>query len=525
MLQYFIDREFSIKNEVLSGITVALALIPESLTFSYLAGVHPLTAINSAILLNIAFFIIGGRPGAISGFTSAMAVVAVKIVGDHGLTYLFSTVILAGVFQTFVGVFKLGKFIRLIPRTVILGFVSGMAIRILLRQMDYLTLELPGSYDFWLKGEAFWSTILLALLGGAIINFFPRLTKQIPASLVAVVVISLIVALFHIDSPNLLEYTKLKGAESFELLRPQLIVLPENFVSFDTLKIIFVPALIMALIGLTQSLMTLNLIDELTETRGNANKESIALGLANIISGLSSGIGGAALLGQSVVNVKSGGRGRLSLLVVALSLFILLNFGGDLIAYIPLAALISVMLMMVIGTFAWSSIRILSKIPKTDAFTIIVVCGLTITFNETLGVVLGIIFASLVFAWENAIRIRVRHKIDKNGINHYEVFGPLFFGSTSIFMNRFNLDQAGAEKEVVINFYESRVWDHSGIEAIYAIASKYSKAGCRVSIIHLSRDSRLLLKKVGIPENVSIVEDRDDPRYKVATNYPTEQTE
>lgn len=522
MFDYFIDRPASLKNNILSGITVAISIIPEAIIFSYLAGVPPLTGIYSAILLTAISSLIGGRPGMISGVTSATAIIMVKLVGDYGAPYLFAAVLLAGVLQTIVGIFKLGKFIRLLPRPVVLGYVSGMAITILFTQLDLFKVDVGAGIQQWIHGTPLIIMVVLVGISMLITMYFPRVTKKIPSSLVAMAFVTGLSLLFQIDTPTISDFVLSNGGQQFSATAPTIQLFDIDFHVFETYQAIIPSAVMLAIIGLTQSLMTVNFIDELTHTRGNANSESLALGLGNMISGLLGGIGGAGMLGQSVVNVKSGAHGRASGITVSITLVLILVFGGNLIGHIPLAGIIGVMFTMVIGTFAWSSLSILNKIKRSDAFILIFVSAMTIAFNEAWGVLLGVIMAALVFAWDNALKIRVRKKIDENGTKHYEIYGPLFFGSTSLFLSKFDPALDGDNNEIVLNFMESRVWDHSGIEAIYQVAKEYSENGKQVNIIHLSRDSRLILKKVGVPENVAIIEDLEDPHYGVATNYPNE---
>lgn len=513
----FIDKkQGSIKDDILSGLTVSLALVPEAVAFAFVAGVSPVVGLYGAFMMGLITSLFGGRPGMISGATGAMAVVMVSLVqkgntmGEmQGLQYLFATLVLAGIIQTLFGVFKLGKFIRLVPHSVMMGFVNGLAIVIFLSQLGMFK-----SGDVWLSGEALYVMLGLVALTMAIMYFLPKLSKAIPAALVGILVVSGIVIFGNIETETVKSFIQSGGGESIKAGLPNfnVPVIPFNL---ETLYLILPFALILAAIGLIESLMTLSLVDELTETRGSGNRECVAQGAANIVNGFFGGMGGCAMIGQSIINIKSGGRGRLSGIVAAVALLAFILFASTYIEMIPIAALVGVMFMVVIGTFAWSTFKIVNKIPVSDLIVIILVTGLTVVFDLAIAVLAGVIVSALVFAWENAIRIRARKKVDEHGIKHYEIYGPLFFGSTTLFNSKF--DVQNDPEEVIVDFKESRIMDQSAIEAINKLAERYQKAGKTIHLRHLSSDCIKLVKRAEAICDVNVVE---DPNYFVAIdNY------
>ena len=470
----------SIKNDVLSGLTVALALVPEAVAFAFVAGVEPLVGLYAAFMVGLITAVIGGRPGMISGATGALAVVMVALVADHGVEYLFATVVLMGIIQITAGVLKLGKFIRMVPHPVMLGFVNGLAIVIFLAQLgQFGEAGAPGWLEgtfmqgsivdvAWMHGRQLYMLVGLVLLTMAIIHYLPRITKAIPSSLVAIVVVTALVVGLNLDTKVVGDVASIKGdLPSFHL--------PMVPLSMETLWIILPYSIILAAIGLIESLLTLRLVDEITESRGRGNKECIAQGIANTTTGLFGGMGGCAMIGQSMINVNSGGRGRLSGITAALSLLAFILVGSSLIEMIPLAALIGVMFIVVIGTFEWSSFRILGKIPTSDAMVLILVSAVTVATDLAIAVVVGVIVSALVFAWEHAKHILVEAREDHKGSTVYAVTGPLFFGSVVSFLEHF--DPAEANDDVVVDFARSRVADHSGLEAIDTLAERYLNAG------------------------------------------------
>lgn len=491
------------QNEVLSGLTVALALVPEAVAFAFVAGVEPLVGLYAAFMVGLLASIFGGRPGMISGATGAMAVVMVSLVADHGVEYLFAAVVLTGLIQITAGVLKLGKFIRIVPHPVMLGFVNGLAIVIFLAQMQNFQIDVNGTME-WMSGEPLMILCGLIVLTMAIIHYLPKLTTAVPSSLAAIVVVSLLVILLDIDTNTVGDMASIKGGlPTFHI--------PEVAFNLDTLKIIFPYAIILAAIGLIESLLTLTLIDEVTNTRGRGNRECVGQGIANTVTGMFGGMGGCAMIGQSMINVNSGGHKRLSGVAAALFLLAFILFASSLIEQIPMAALVGVMFIVVMGTFEWSSIRIFRKIPRHDAFVLVLVSGVTVVSDLAIAVVVGVIVSALVFAWEHAKHINVKAYIDDNGSKVYELNGPLFFGSVKNFRELFSPLEDPAD--VIIEFQNSRVTDHSAIEAIDSLAEQYIKAGKKLHLRHLSEECQQLLDKAG---NLVEVNRLEDPSYHVA---------
>ena len=529
MTEFIIKRVNNVRNDVLSGITVALALVPEAVAFAFVAGVDPLVGLYAAFIVGLITAIFGGRPGMISGATGALAVVMVSLVAQGnamgspdenlGLYYLFLTVILMGVIQVLAGLLKLGKFVRLIPHPVMMGFVNGLAIVIFLSQLGMFK-ESVGGEKVWLEGFSLGYMIGLVALTMLIMWGLPKIkfTQKLPEALIAILVVTGIVIFSNLDVATVGSFIKDGGGEGLKGGFPLPVL--ETFynipMNFETLKFIFPYALILAAIGLIESLMTLNLIDDLTETRGNSNRECVAQGGANILTGLFGGMGGCAMIGQSIINIKGGGRGRLSGITAAVMLLMFILFGSSYIEQVPIAALVGVMFMVVIGTFAWSSFRILNKIPKTDLFVLILVSAMTVIFDLAIAVISGVIVSALVFAWENAKKIRARKRIKEDGTKVYEIWGPLFFGSITAFNEKFAIK---TDPEMVeIDFIEARISDHSAIEAIFALVEKYQAAGKKVTLKHLSEDCKVLLYTASPIFKGIIEEDIDDPRYHLAAN-------
>lgn len=491
------------KTEILSGLTVALALIPEAIAFALIAGLSPLTGLYAAFVVGLVTAILGGRPGMISGATGAVAVVIVSLALSHGPEYVFATVILAGVIQLLAGFLKLGKFMRLVPHPVIFGFVNGLAIIIFMSQLQ----QFKDASGHWLSGTPLYVLLGLVLLTMFIIWGLPKLTKAVPASLTAILVVFGLVAWLGIDTKTVGDLASIKGGfPPFHF--------PKVPFTIDSIITIFPYALIMAGVGLIESLLTLNIVDEITETRGRGNKEAVAQGTANILSGLFSGMGGCAMIGQSLINISSGARARLSGIVAAVMLLVFIMFGASLIEKLPMAALTGLMIMVAIGTFEWASLRTFTRMPKSDIFVMVLVTLITVFLhNLALAVLIGVIISALVFAWDNAKRIRARKYIDEKGIKHYEIYGPLFFGSVGVFNEKF--DVLNDPDEVIIDFAESRVADMSGIEALNKLTERYLKVGKKLHLRHLSSDCRQLLHNANDIIEVNIIE---DPKYKVAVN-------
>jgi len=501
------SQKVDYKIEILAGLTVALALIPEAVAFALIAGLSPLTGLYAAFVMGLVTAVLGGRPGMISGATGAIAVVIVALAISHGVEYVFATVILAGIIQMLAGVLRLGKLIRLVPHSVIFGFVNGLAIIIFMSQLDqFKTVDEAGEL-VWLTGNSLYILLGLVALTIAIIWGLPKLTKVVPSSLVAILVVFGLVLLLGIDTKTVGDIASIKGG--FPPFHIPLV--PFNF---ETLALILPYAAIVAGVGLIESLLTLNIIDEITETRGRSNKECVAQGTANILSGFFSGMGGCAMIGQSLINVSSGARARLSGIVAAISLLLFIMFAADIIELLPMAALTGVMIMVAIGTFEWASLRTFRRMPKSDVLVMVLVTLVTVFLhNLALAVLIGVIISALVFAWDNAKMIRARKSIDSNGVKHYEIYGPLFFGSVQAFNEKF--DVLGDPDEVIIDFSESRIVDMSGIEAVNKLTERYHKQEKKLHLRHLSTDCRKLLSNADAIIEVNIME---DPTYKVVVD-------
>jgi SulP family sulfate permease len=530
------------KNDILSGLTVALALVPEAVAFAFVAGVDPLVGLYGAFMMGIVTALFGGRPGMISGATGAMAVVMVHLiqkgnevgmtletpVENLGLQWLFITLLFVGAIQILAGVFKLGKFVRLIPHPVMMGFVNGLAIVIFLSQLGLFPNAVPKDISFvdqtseWFSAlfsnASFWKMMGFIGLTMLIMYGLPKLTKKIPAALIAIVVVASITIFGGIEVSTVGSFIAEGSGKGLEGGLPTF--QDQIFGFFGTLNghwdLILSTAFILAAVGLIESLMTLNLIDEMTETRGNGNRECIAQGSANMLNGLFGGMGGCAMIGQSIINVDSGGRGRLSGAVAAIALLCFVLFGAPLIEQIPIAALVGVMFMVVIGTFAWSSFRIIRKIPLSDAIVLIAVSAITVWQDLAIAVIAGVIISALVFAWKNATMIRARKRIGDDGTKTYEIWGPLFFGSIQNFNAKF--DVKNDPDKVIIDFVESRVSDHSALEAIFNLVNKYEAEGKSIKLKHLSEDCKQLMYKGSPKFKEVIIEDVDDPRYHLAAD-------
>lgn len=498
-------RSSNAKNDLLSGLTVALALVPEAVAFAFVAGVEPLVGLYAAFMVGLITALAGGRPGMISGATGALAVVMVALVADHGVEYLFAAVVLMGIIQVSAGALGLGKFIRMVPHPVMLGFVNGLAIVIFLAQLgQFPTPESWSNIGELVTHQPMQLMVGFVALTMAIIYLFPKITSAVPAPLVAIITVSLIVIGFNIDTKTVGDVASVSGGlPDFHI--------PSVPFTLETLWIILPYSLILAAIGLIESLLTLSLIDELTETHGRTNRECVGQGVANVATGFFGGMGGCAMIGQSMININSGGRGRLSGASAAIFLLLFILFGGSLIEEIPLAALIGVMFIVVIGTFEWSSFRILPKVPKSDAFVIILVSGVTVISDLAIAVIVGVIVSALVFAWEHAKQMYAKESIDENGSKIYEIHGALFFGSIKNFQDIFTPKED--PKDVIVDFAHSRVYDHSGLEAIDKLADRFLKSGTTLHLRHLSPECRELLHKAKDLVEVNVME---DPKYHVA---------
>ncbi len=595
-----LKQKVNYKNEVLSGLTVALALVPEAIAFALIAGLSPLTGLYAAFSIGLITSILGGRPGMISGATGAVAVIYVGMIAlirqanpeitvDEITQYIFATVILAGIIQIIVGLLRLGKFIRLVPQPVMFGFVNGLAIVIFMAQLSsfkedikdpygnnkkaivateqvlsvneesyvvssetgalaynlindtlfnyetgeaklwindgqvydieketvkyaykkgsFFNIDVTGEEKKWLDSEAMWLMIGLVLLSMLIIWGLPKLTKYVPSALAAIVIVSGIVIGFGIETKTVGDIASIQGGFPTPAI-------PSIPFTWDTFMLIFPYALIVAGVGLIESLLTLNLIDEITQTRGSGNKECVAQGTANIASGFFLGMGGCAMIGQSLINISSGARARLSGIVASLGLLSFILWGAPIIEQLPMAALVGVMVMVSIGTFEWASLKVFGKMPLTDVIVMLVVTLVTVFLhNLALAVLIGVIISALAFAWENALRIRARKYIDENGSKHYEIYGPLFFGSVSVFNDKFDVQED--PDDVIIDFSESKVVDMSAIEALNVLTDRYQKAGKKVHLRHLSPDCQKLLRDADKIVEVNVME---DPTYHVAAD-------
>ncbi|MET0243901.1 MAG: SulP family inorganic anion transporter [Flavitalea sp.] len=500
-LQLFdFQQKVNYKTEILAGLTVAMTMIPESLSFAILAGLSPLTGLYAAFMMGLVTAILGGRPGMVSGGAGATVITLIALVKSHGVEYVFAAVALAGILQILVGVLKLGKFIRLVPQPVMYGFLNGLAVIIFMAQVEQFRID--GN---WLSGSALYTMLALVALTILIVWLLPKFTRKVPASLVAILVVFAVVALFHIDTKTVKDIASVSGAfPPFHV--------PFIPFSLDTLRIILPYSIVMAGVGLIESLLTMNVVDEITGTKGRSNKECVAQGTANIVNGFFTGMGGCAMIAQSFVNLSAGSRARLSGIIASVTILLIILFGAPLIEKVPMAALTGVMIMVAIGTFEWISFRIINKMPRHDIFVGILVAVITIWLhNLALAVLVGVVISALVFSWESARRIRARKYIDSNGAKHYEIFGPLFFGSVTAFTEKFDVENDPAE--VFIDFKESRVSDMSAIQALDKLTERYLRAGKKLQLLHLSSDCRTLLKNA---ESVVVVNIAEDPGYRVA---------
>ena len=492
------------KIEILAGLTVAMTMIPESLSFAILAGFPPLVGLYGAFIMGLITAVFGGRPGLVSGGAGATVIVLIALMQSHGLEYVFGAIALAGLIQIIVGLFKLGKFIRLVPHPVMFGFVNGLAVIIFMSQFEQFKQVTNGTSE-WLSGSPLLTMSALVALTIAIILIFPKITKTVPASLVAIIVVFAVVVGFNIDTKQVVDIASVSGS-----LPP--FHIPEIPFTWETFMIILPYGAIMAAVGLTEGLLTLNLVDEITATKGNSNRECLAQGGANIANGFFYGMGGCPMIAQTLVNLSAGSRARLSGIVAALTILLIILVGAPIIELVPMAALTGVMIMVAIGTFEWASFKAFTKMPKSDILVMVIVTLITIFLhNLALAVLVGVIISALIFAWESAKRIRARKFIDKNGVKHYELFGPLFFGSTTAFAEKFDINND--PNEIIIDFAESRISDMSAIDAVNKITERYAKVGKKVHLKHLSPDCIDLLKNAEAIIDINILE---DPTYTVA---------
>lgn len=506
MKKYFdFTQAVNYKTEIFSGLTVAMTMIPESLSFAILAGFPPLSGLYAAFIMGLVTAILGGRPGMVSGGAGATVIVLIALMKSNGLEYVFAAVALAGILQILVGVFKLGKFIRLVPQPVMFGFVNGLAVIIFMSQLEQFKKVVNGQSE-WLSGSPMLIMLGLAALAIGIVVFLPKITKAVPASLVAIIVIFVLVFFLGIETKTVRDIASVSG--SFPPFH-----IPNIPMNLETLQLLSPYALIIASVGLTEGLLTLNLVDEITETKGNGNRECIAQGSANILNGFFFGMGGCPMIAQTLVNLSAGSRARLSGIIAALTILMIILFGAPIIEQLPMAALVGVMIMVAIGTFEWASFRIINKMPKHDIFVGVVVALITILLhNLALAVLIGVIISALVFAWESAKRIRAKKYIDEKGVKHYEIYGPLFFASTAAFTEKFDI--SNDPNEVIIDFKESKITDMSAIDAVNKITERYAKLNKTVHLRHLSPDCSQLLKNADEVIEVNIIE---DPTYQVVS--------
>lgn len=495
-----------VKLCLLSGLTVALALVPEAIAFAFVAHVHPLVGLYAAFIVGLITAVFGGRPGMISGATGALAVVMVALVVTHGVEYLFATVVLMGLLQIAFGLLRLGKFIRMVPFPVMIGFVNGLAIVIFLAQLGHLKTPDAAGNPAWMDGAPLFIMLGLIALTMAIIYLLPRLSKAVPSALAGIVVVSLLVIFAGVDTKTVGDMASIEGG------LPQF-HLPAVPLTWETLQIVFPYSLILAAIGLIESLLTLNLIDEMTDTRGKPNRECVAQGSANVVTGFFGGMGGCAMIGQSMINVGNGATQRLSGIAAALFLLSFILFLSEYIELIPIAALIGLMFVVSQKTFAWGSLAALRRVPRSDAFVVIAVTVITVFTDLAIAVVTGVIIAALVFAWQHAKHIEISIGAENHGWKVYTLHGTLFFASTADFLSQFT--PADDTDEVVIDFAHAKVMDHSAVEAIDSLAERYRKAGKRLHLRHLSPDCLDLLTKA---KDMVEIDVRADPHYHIADN-------
>ena len=514
LIQLRIDRPRNFKNDILSGITVALALVPEAIAFSFVANVDPRVGLYAAFMMGLITAVIGGRPGMISGATGAVAVIFAPMVKqqleaggmESALGYLFAAVSLMGIIQILFGLFRFGKFVRLIPHPVMLGFVNGLAIIIFKSQFAQFYVGIGKDAEL-MQTEPLLIMIILIALTMAISIFLPKITKAVPATLTAIVVVTVLSYYLRqcgYEVRTVLDFVKDISPETTTIAAslPTFAIpnIPFNIAAF---KVIIVPAALAAAVGLIESLMTLTLVDELTDTRGRGNKECIGQGIGNLVNGFFGGMGGCAMIGQSMINIRAGGRTRLSGITAALVLIIFVVWGATVIEIIPLAALVGVMFMVVIATFEWTSFRIISQIPRSDAFVIIMVSAMTVIFDLAIAVMAGVIISALVFAWEHGRKIHATIREDKNQ-KLYILNGPLFFGSVASFKDLF--DVQNDPENIIIDFENSRVCDHSALESVNNIAERYAQVGKKLHLLNLSRECSKLLEKAESIVEISVIE-------------------
>ncbi len=492
------------KSDFLSGLTVALALVPEAIAFAFVAGVEPLVGLYAAFFVGIITSIFGGRSGMISGATGAMAVVMVALVALHGVQYLFAAIVITGIIQILTGILKLGKLIHIVPSTVMLGFVNGLAVVIFLSQLGQFKDHSNTSHSQeshsaagvlfsggWLDNSQLLVMIMLTLVTISIIVFIPKVPKIgriIPSPLISIIILSFLVIVFKIETSTVGDLASVSGG------MPQFSI-PNVPMNIETFWIVLPFSLTLAGIGLIESLLTLTLIDEITDTKGKPNKECVGQGLSNLTCGFFGAMGGCAMIGQSMINISSGGRGRLSGIVAAISLLSFILFLSSWIEMIPIAALVGIMMMVVFGTFAWTSFKILRNVPKGDSLVIILVTAVTVWQDLAVAVIVGVIVSALTYAWKSSkfINIVEDDKISDSEVR-YKLKGTLFFGSINKFKNIINPNNF-KEKIIIIDCSECWIWDQSSIDALEKMTEKFRINGKELNIINLGPSSRKLLRK------------------------------
>ena len=496
----------NIRTEILAGLTVAMTMIPESLSFAILAGLPPLSGLYAAFIMGLITAVLGGRPGLVSGGAGATIIVLIALMKSHGTEYIFATVALAGIIQLLVGIFKLGKFVRLVPEPVMYGFVNGLAVVIFLSQLTQFKKEVNGE-TVWLQGPELYTMAGLVTLTLITVLLASKFLKKIPSALLGIIVVFAVTLIFQIPTKSIKDIADISGGfPAFHI--------PAVPFSWDTLITILPYAGIMASVGLIESLLTVNVVDEYTNTRGNANQECLAQGTANVANGFFAGMGGCAMIAQTFVNITSGSRTRVAAIISSLVILIIVMYASPFIEKIPMAALTGVMMIVAIKTFNWGSVKIFNRMPLSDIIVMIIVTFITIVLhNLALAVLIGVVISALVFAWENAVRIRARKFTDNEGNKHYEIYGPLFFGSTTHFLDKFDVEND--PQTVIVNFQDSRISDMSAIEAIHKLSKKYKDANKKLILKHLNADSIKLLKNAEAIIEVNI---HEDPTYKIPVN-------
>lgn len=514
MFKKRISKE-TVRNDILSGLTVALALVPESVAFAFVAGVSPLLSLQGGVVMGLVAAIFTGRPGMISSSTAAISVVFASLIAVHGLDYLFVTVIIMGIFQIGLGMLKLGKYTRIIPYSVTLGFLNGLSILIFIAQWSQFKVKevvtVGGAetiVEKWLPTPDMMIMLFFVGITMLIIHFFPKVNKTIPSSLVAIVIMTGVSVLLDRNG-----IYSLRTVEDFAGMKLQgelpKFNIPQLKITLDVLRITVPYAVIAGLVGLTEAVLTGRVIDEMTDTRTRTNKEFFAQGIANVANGFFGGMGGDAMIGQSIINIKSGGRTRLSGLVAASSLMFFIMYGSSFVNAMPLAGLVGVMFMVVVGTFKWESLKYRGKVPKQDILVIIVVSVVTIFSDLATAVIVGVILSALMFAWEKGKIIFANIEMEEDGTKRYKINGTLFFGSVYNFKELFDINND--PENVYLDLRYAKVMDHSAIDAINSIADRYEALGKRFTLIRPSKNCRLLLENA---KNITSIHIADDEGYE-----------